>query len=140
MHGDEQMSVKYDSTIIEEHARQLYDRAMGIIVLYALGGGLPAFLGVWMIVKGGMLEAGLAGLFGGLLGAVIGRGKAFELRLQAQLALCQARIERNTDSALQVLHALRAPVASVPPVQTIPQQHWAATELHHGSRPPGPPR
>lgn len=35
-------------------------------------------------------------VLGGVLGYASGQAKAFELRLQAQTALCQVSIERNT--------------------------------------------
>jgi hypothetical protein len=39
--------------------------------------------------------------FGALVGIPAGRRKAFEYRLQAQLALCQMQVERNTRNSSQ---------------------------------------
>ena len=67
------MTVEYDSTVIETFAAAALDRDLAF-------GGL--FLGV---VLG--LAAGLS----------FGRARAFKLKLEAQVALCQVQIERNTE-------------------------------------------
>ncbi len=99
--------VEYDPDVIHEHAQRLYDRALSIMVTYAVGYGLVGAIAgaVFGVVADnglgpvtGVMGAGLLGL----LGAAIGRARGFELRLQAQTALCQVQIELNG----------RAPVAS----------------------------
>jgi hypothetical protein len=93
-------AISYDETVIGEFARRLYQRATTIIVLCALVG----------IIVGGLVGAAAARpaggdggglimffvLIGGLIGFAIGRERAFMLKLQAQVALCQVQIERNT--------------------------------------------
>lgn len=145
------MTVQYDRSVIHEHARKLYDRALGIIILYALGLGVPALVGVFMVTSSLPLAA-FFGVLAGVLGGLVGQGKAFELRLQAQLALCQARIEKNTEAAVQLLTSFRAP-PPVPPQHHAPHHHahhdaqhhaqpqsWGAMELNHGSGYPVPRR
>jgi hypothetical protein len=97
------MTLKYDPNIIREHAAALYSRAARIVFMtgflgFVAGGIVGIFLGA---PTGG--KPGIFGLFGALLGVVvgvsIGRGRAFALQLQAQMALCQVAIEANTRRA-----------------------------------------
>ena len=94
---------KFDPKVIEEFAEALYRRAGTIVFFYALvfglvGGGGGLFVGQVASVGPGV--GGLALLvLGSLLGAAFGREKAFALKLQAQTALCQVAIERNTRRA-----------------------------------------
>ena len=92
--------MEYNSEIIEQHARGLYSEADWVVYKYS-------FIGI--VVGGvagaivGRFEGGSMGVFG-LVGAVIGyliwysmgSSRAFQYRLQAQMALCQVKIERNT--------------------------------------------
>src|SRR4030067_1140785 len=84
----------YDPQIIQRFADNLYRQARSIVitltVLGVLGGG-AAGLGLGDAV-GGAVGAVLAGL----VGFLIGRSIAFGLRLRAQTALCQLKIEENT--------------------------------------------
>lgn len=97
----------YDPSIIEKYAAHLYERGENIIwkwgcigmLLGALCAGfvartvLPTQNSIWGIA---MLAAGVViGLF---VGRSIGTDRAFHLFLQAQTALCQVQIERNTRS------------------------------------------
>jgi len=90
----------FDPTVIQQFAEALYRRAGTIVVFYAflvavLGGGLGLFLGQATGLGPG--PGALAMLvLGALLGAALGREKAFALKLQAQTALCQVQIEKNT--------------------------------------------
>ena len=68
---------------------------------------IPAIFGFATILLGA-----LAGV---LVGYVVGEGRAFRLRVQAQTALFQVDIERRLESALMVQSRLIA-VALVPPV------------------------
>jgi hypothetical protein len=88
---------KYDAGVIQAFADDLYRRADTIVIVNALiflvvGGaaGLAAF---------GKLGALLGALIGGGIGYYLGVQRAFLLKLQAQTALCQAQIERNTQSS-----------------------------------------
>jgi len=118
---------QYDPKVIYKFATHLYSRAQTLILVHTLigiliGGGLGkaysaytevtaspsnvllSSLGLgqavqpsppttnWMLI--GILVVGLLGLW-------IGWNKAFILKLQAQTALCQAKIEENTRSLVQ---------------------------------------
>ena len=89
----------YDSKVIYEFAERLYNQASRIIITYAIVGTLlGAVLGA---VLGGAMRSTNAGVVLGMivfgyLGYSMGIERAFHLKLQAQLALCQARIEENT--------------------------------------------
>ncbi len=84
----------YDSSVIQKAADELYLRANTIVLVNA---ALFAFVGG----AAGAFAFGGAGaligfLGGGGLGYYFGVQKAFALKLQAQTALCQVAIERNT--------------------------------------------
>ncbi|MBN8468503.1 hypothetical protein JYJ95_18465 [Corallococcus exiguus] len=105
------MAVHYDPSIITKHAQALYDRAAGIIFAW----GFMAFI-VGVVVTKAMNAQGLFVLIGGLVAALIGvmfgRGRAFALQLQAQVALCQVATEANTRRAAEAV------LAAAPPVTT----------------------
>ena len=113
--------VTYDPSVIQQHAQRLYDRARAIIIVYGVGFGLMGlFAGMLIEALTGDLGPGLVGVGGllcAVLGAAYGQARGFELRLQAQLALCQAQIEVNGRPAAR-------PVNAMPPQQVgPPQQH-----------------
>lgn len=86
----------YDSKIIYEMADKLYKKADSIIVTYtALGALILGALGILGMAAVGILPL-ITAVIGGIIGFVIGQEKAFELKLQAQVALCQVKIEENT--------------------------------------------
>jgi len=108
--------IKYDSAIIYGFAEKLYARANGTIVSYALFGALGGF-GVGTIASS--VAKNTASFFGpsagddhtlaivgavilGCVGLFLGVEKAFQLKLQAQLALCQVQIEENTRAGVGV--------------------------------------
>jgi hypothetical protein len=98
------MSVSYDPSVIEQFAQRLYRRATWIVAQYAILGlvVLPAAVSVPFILNRdgiGAPELMVVAAVGGLIGFLIGREKGFNLRLQAQVALCQVQIERNTRGA-----------------------------------------
>ncbi len=90
------MDTRYDEKIIQEFADGLYQQADSVAGMYALvgaviGGGPGFFVhGIIGLLAGVVLLGGL--------GYVLGRDRGFALKLQAQTALCQAQIERNTRS------------------------------------------
>lgn len=89
------MATAYDPKIIQEAADRLYDQARSVIVSSVLVGALIGAGGGYAVIHEFVAAAlGAVGL--GLVGFLIGRGQAFSLRLQAQTALCQVRIEENT--------------------------------------------
>lgn len=96
--------VAYDPEIIQEHAANLYSRAARVVFFWTiLVGAVASVVAVFALSKSpagdptrmGILVSGVVGM---MVGYYIGSGRAFQLRLQAQLALCQAAIERNTRS------------------------------------------
>jgi hypothetical protein len=96
-------TVSYDPEVIQEFARRLYQRARTITLMYALVGLLVGFavaLAVLALTQHGKLEnngvMGIAAIVGALFGYFAGTEKAFKLRLEAQQALCQIEIEKNS--------------------------------------------
>ena len=104
---------EYNAQIIREHADKLYSKASSIVLTYTAGGAiLSAALGYFIALVVLMASAKargsqgaddvqtlftIVGLFLGAVGGYwIGSEKAFSLRLQAQMALCQMKIEENT--------------------------------------------
>src|SRR5947208_1186404 len=88
--------VQYDPTIIYKFAERLYSSAQQAIAIFTIigvliGGGAGFSLG-----RGFGVAALLGAVVVGAIGYVLGNQRAFQLRLQAQLALCQAKIEENT--------------------------------------------
>jgi hypothetical protein len=119
---------QYDPKVIYRYATSLYSRAQMLVLVYTLvgvlvGGGLgkaygaykdftsappswPNFLGSALGVptpptaRSSSSSSTLLGILAfGLLGFWIGSNKAFVLKLQAQTALCQVKIEENTKPA-----------------------------------------
>lgn len=94
--------IQYDPAVINQFAEELYKKADNIVRKSTLQYGLMGLilLGVPAKVSGWQSGAVLPGLFGmvlaGAVGHGIGKSKAFKYRLEAQTALCQAKIEENT--------------------------------------------
>jgi hypothetical protein len=118
----------YDPKIIERFADQLLRKADTVRVGCAVGGGIfgvfvgavpltplrsvwgvPASFGVATIIVGALL--------GILIGYVIGEGRAFRYRVQAQSAIFQLEIERRVSAAVtEAVAGVAAPAASPAPV------------------------
>ena len=135
---------EYDPSIIELSAARLYSKAdavvmgsiatgmvvgaaFGAVPLTSLGAAwpIPSIFGVATLIVGALL--------GAIIGYTIGDARAFGYRIQAQSALCQLQIERNTAAVVQAT-ALRPmapqPVAVVPPpLQSVepPLSHVSAS-------------
>lgn len=86
---------QYDERVIQSYADALYDRAAVIVFQYTAGAGVLGALGAHFSVGDQTAITTSFGI-GALIGFVLGRGKSFRLRLEAQTALCQMQIERNT--------------------------------------------
>jgi hypothetical protein len=95
----------YDSQLIYEFADRLYRQAGGIIITYTLvfaviGGVAGLFYSNRSSYATGMSSgntpAVVLAIGLGALGYYVGVQKAFALKLQAQTALCQVKIEENT--------------------------------------------
>lgn len=94
-----QPMVSYDAAVIEKMAKGLLDRANMLVALYTLFGillGLLLRAGVSEVMLGGGILGWLGLFLAAGIGYAIGNGRAFALRSQAHLLLCQVSIERNT--------------------------------------------
>ena len=103
----------FDPTIMEQFAQQLLKKADSVRVGSAVAGGvvgvifgavpLTPLASVWPIPAiFGFATILLGALAGVLVGYVVGEGRAFRLRVQAQTALFQVDIEKRLESALTV--------------------------------------
>jgi uncharacterized membrane protein YfcA len=96
------MSVVYNEVIIQTFAEKLYQQADRIVATYFIIGLLIG--GIVGAIAKDALNSGILVIVFPVLGAAIGYSiaspKAFILRLQAQIALCQVQIERNTRTKL----------------------------------------
>jgi len=101
----------YDSSVIEEFADNLYEQADRLVAVATVAGGLIGFaigLAIGSVTQLPSVIIGLVGaVFAGAIALQIGRQRAFALRLQAQVALCQVQIEANT--RLSITFANRKP-------------------------------
>ena len=113
----------YDPKIIERFADQLLRKADTVRVGCAVGGGIfGVFVGavpltplksVWGVPPGfGIATVIVGALLGILVGYVIGEGRAFRFRVQAQSAIFQLEIERRVSSA--VAEAVASATAAQP--------------------------
>ncbi len=116
----------FDAAIMEQFAQQLLRKADSVRVGSAVFGGvvgvifgavpLTPLASVWPIPAiFGFATILLGALAGVLVGYVVGEGRAFRLRVQAQTALFQVDIERRLETALMVQSRLIA-AALAPPV------------------------
>lgn len=91
--------VQYDPDVIQTFADALYRLADQIVIgSTLLGGVIGGLLGyaIGSNAGGGAIVALLGAGVGGYLGYSRGMARTFQLRLEAQLALCQVEIEFNT--------------------------------------------
>jgi hypothetical protein len=87
--------IQYDPNVIYQFAARLYSSAQQIIITYtAIGAILGGVVG-FALLRGGIMALVGAVILGGI-GYALGTQRAFQLKLQAQIALCQAKIEENT--------------------------------------------
>ena len=92
------MAIKYKPAIIQQFAEKLYEQAGIVLVIYTLIGVVSgaATGSLFSLYRTKTLYVLIGAAVGGLLGYVLGQYRAFMLRLQAQQALCQMKIEENT--------------------------------------------
>jgi len=81
---------------------------------------IPSIFGVATLIVGAVL--------GGIIGYTIGDARAFGYRIQAQSALCQLQIERNTAAVLEA--------AAIRPVLAVPPQPFAVAPPLQSVEPP----
>jgi hypothetical protein len=121
--------MQYDQAIIYKFAERLYRRASTIAFLYGFVGliagalaGAAAGAALGASNLGGGILAGL--LLGMGIGAAIGIERGFTMRLQAQQALCQVKIEEHTRYVAMVHSAnvsAQAAHGAPPGAQQMPQ-------------------
>lgn len=122
--------VDYDPQVIEKFAASLYGKAISSqrgsvavgVLLGACFGGVPlTSLGnAWPIPSHfGFATLIVGAIVGGIIGFVIGDARSFGYKLQAQAALCQVEIQRNTQASVHatLVHAA-ATSPSPAPVRT----------------------
>lgn len=90
--------VEYEAEIIQQFAADLYKRARSLTATYAVGFGIIGLVVAFMFSSGeaAAMTAIVLTAIGALAGYSIGQNKAFQLKLEAQTALAQVQIERNT--------------------------------------------
>lgn len=115
------MPIRYNRSILQQHADALYDQADGIVLSYAvsyafafaagglLGGTVTGYAFETDIATSVFLGVVVAGVIGLVVGWQVGERAAFRLRLQAQELLCQMMIERNTSDLLRLSAAQTDP-------------------------------
>ena len=129
---------KYDTRVIEQFAENLYRKASAFVVgSVAVGAALGAAFGAvpltslgdsWPIPSiFGFATLLVGGIFGGVIGYVIGDTRSFGYRLQAQTALCQLQTERNTAMLAKAIMA------------RVPAQQPARQVVAPPARQPGAP-
>jgi hypothetical protein len=128
----------YDPRVIEQFAENLYRKAsafvagsvvvgaalgaaFGAVPLTSLGDSwpIPSIFGFATLLAGGV--------FGGVIGYVIGDTRSFGYRLQAQSALCQLQVERNMAILARAV-ATRAAQQPAPPAAPPVQQEAPPTQ------------
>jgi hypothetical protein len=145
----------YDPKIIERFADQLLRKADTVRVGCAVGGGIfGVFVGavpltplhsVWGVPAGfGVATIIVGALLGILIGYVIGEGRAFRYRVQAQSAIFQLEIERRVSTAVaEAVASVAAPAAPVaepaPAAEPAPVVEPAAEAAPTASAPPVSP-
>ena len=86
--------VTYDAKLLREYADRLHRSASQTLVMYSLAGTVTgASVG---LVSHDLEQTVVAAILVGILGYLMGKGKASRAKLEAQLALCQVQIEENT--------------------------------------------
>src|SRR5437762_9262726 len=141
----------YDPKIIERFADQLLRKAGTVRVGCAVGGGIfGVFVGavpltplrsVWGVPAGfGVATIIVGALVGILVGYVIGEGRAFRYRVQAQSAIFQLEIERRVSSAVaEAVATAAAQAASPAPVAEEPVTPPASLPPRSPVAEPAPP-
>jgi hypothetical protein len=118
----------YDPKIIERFVDQLLRKADTVRIGCSVAGGIfGVFVGavpmtplrsVWGIPSGlGVATVIVGALLGTLVGYVVGEGRAFRYRVQAQNAIFQLEIERRVTSAVAKAVSQALPAQSAEPSQ-----------------------
>jgi hypothetical protein len=121
----------YDPKVIERFAEQLLRKADSVRVGSAVVGGILGVIfgavpltpleSVWPIPsRFGVATMLIGALTGVLVGWVVGEGRAFRFRVQAQMALFQVEIERKVEAAVMGAVTQAPAAASVAPALVAP--------------------
>jgi len=95
------MNIVYEPEYIKDYANTLYQQAKYVIPLHFFIGIFLGFfvfnaISIMLMDMLDFLIPSIGVLVGGVMGLQVGRNRASQLKLQAQLALCQLNIEENT--------------------------------------------
>ena len=90
------MATEYNPEVIQKLADKLYSQANTIVVVLTLLGLIVGGFGGFSASQEFGVAAIVGLVLGGIIGYFIGQSRAFMLRVQAQIALCQRQIEYNT--------------------------------------------
>lgn len=122
----------YDPGVIEAFAERLYDKAAAFVVGSVVAGAAlgTAFGAVPLTSLGedwpipstfGFATMLIGAIAGAVIGYRVGDVRSFSYKLQAQAALCQLQIERNTAAAAGLVVSESAPVpARAPEAPSVP--------------------
>ncbi len=113
----------YDEQVLQSFADHLYSEASWMVFTTALRFGFYTFVGTTMLemllarflkdaTAPGVLTFA-ATLIATLIGIAVGRNKAFDLRLKAQLVLIQMQIERRLRAQQILLQSIVRPESPV---------------------------
>lgn len=92
--------VEYDPKIIRDYAEGMYKQAQSIVTCYFFIGiflAVIVFSHISDLLKGefDFLIIAIGVFVGGVIGLFAGKNRAFEMKLNAQQALCQVAIQEN---------------------------------------------
>ena len=90
------MATEYNPELIQKLADKLYSQANTTVALATLLGLIVGGFGGFSASQEFGVAAIIGLVLGGVIGYLIGQSRAFMLRVQAQVALCQRQIEYNT--------------------------------------------
>ncbi len=99
--------VQYDPKFIQDYADGLYTQSKSIVTCYFFIGifaSILVFSKISDMLKGefDFLIVAIGVFIGAILGIFAGKNRAFEMKLEAQEALCKIRIQKNTESVKPV--------------------------------------
>ncbi len=93
--------LSYDSRVIYGFAERLYKQANTIVATYTVLGVFVGGVGLYVASSGSGALSLIGAAILGAIGYLLGSQRAFVLKLQAQTALCQVKIEENTRGGAQ---------------------------------------